>query len=159
MNDASDFTHPTISSAFETIVPMANVRGTTNTPKSKSVINVTASARLPQSHSCAAIISGQVATTIVVAHTIAPRNGRKIQMEDPIKATIKRTASTPRVISRCISVMARVSERPSNLKRQPCLFRHKRRAVAEPVPLPALQSALIFRRAGRFSPVIIVSIL
>jgi hypothetical protein len=114
LNDASDFTHTTISSTFETIVPMANVRGTTNTHKSKSVINVTASARLPQSRACAAIMSGHVATTIVVAHTIAPRNGRKIQMEDPIRATIKRTASTPRVISRCISVMARVSERPSN---------------------------------------------
>src|SRR6266550_354477 len=112
LNDASDFTHTTISSTFETIVPMANVRGTTNTHKSKSVINVTASARLPQSHDCAAIMSGHVATTIVVAHTIAPRNGRKIQMEDPIRATIKRTASTPRVISR--SVMARVSERPLN---------------------------------------------
>jgi hypothetical protein len=46
---------------------------------------------------------GQVATTTVVAQTIAPKNGRSIQIEDPIRATIKITASTFLVISRSIS--------------------------------------------------------
>jgi hypothetical protein len=56
-------------------------------------------------------MSGHVATTIVVAQIMAPRNGRKIQIEEPIKATIKSTANTSRVISRCISIMSNLSER------------------------------------------------
>src|SRR5262245_22860011 len=55
-------------------------------------------------------MSGHVATTIVVAQTMAPINGRKIQIDDPIRVTIKRTARTPRVMSRCVSAMSKVSE-------------------------------------------------
>jgi hypothetical protein len=53
---------------------------------------------------------GHVATTMVNAHTVAPINGRMIQIEDPIKATMKSTASTVRVMSRCISTMAKASK-------------------------------------------------
>ena len=49
------------------------------------------------------IIIGQVATTMVAAHTIAPRNGLKIQREEPIRPTMKSTASTPRVMSCAVS--------------------------------------------------------
>ena len=100
LKEPSDFTHSTMSSTFETIVPIAKVSGRTMIHKRKSVITVTASARLPQSHVCKPIIRDQVATTIVAAHTIAPRNGRNIQIEEPIRATMKRTASTTRVMSR-----------------------------------------------------------
>src|SRR6187200_892821 len=75
---ASDFAHPTTSSTLETIVTIAKVNGTTSTPRSRRVIAVTASARLPHSQFCKEIINGQVATTIVPAHTMAARNGRKI---------------------------------------------------------------------------------
>ena len=100
---ASDFAHATTSSTLETIVPIAKVNGTTSTPRSRRVITVTASPRLPHSHFCKEIISGQVATTMVAAHTMAPRNGRKIHIEDPIRATMKSTASTPRAVSCCLS--------------------------------------------------------
>src|SRR5688572_4070757 len=82
---ASDLAHVTTSSTLDTIVPIAKVSGTTSTHRSRSVITATASARLPHSHTCKVIMSGQVATTMVAAHTMAPRNGRKIHMEDPIR--------------------------------------------------------------------------
>ena len=86
-------------------MPIANVSGTTRTHRSKSVITATASERLPHSHACTEIMRGHVATTIVAAHTIAPINGRKIHIEDPISVTMKSTASTPRVMSRWISAI------------------------------------------------------
>jgi hypothetical protein len=63
---------------------------------------------------CTEIITGQGATTIVVAHTMAVRNGRKIQMEEPINATMNSTASTTRVMSRWISAMLNFLHGPSN---------------------------------------------
>ncbi len=91
------------------MVPMARVSGTIRTQSKTSVINVTASARLPPNRPWTEIISGQVATTMVVAQTIAPRNGRKIQIEDPIRVTMKSTASTFRVMSRWISAIPTTS--------------------------------------------------
>src|SRR5215469_130612 len=109
LKEAKSFAQIAISSTFDTIAPTANVNGTTRTQSSKSVITVTAKARLFPNHLCSEIIKGHVATTTVVAQTIAPKNGRSIQIEDPIRATIKRTASTVRVISRSISATEKTS--------------------------------------------------
>jgi len=68
--------HPTaIRSAFDTIVPMANQRGTTRMQRRTTVITATASERRPQSRAWMEIINGQVAVTMVTAQMAAPRNG------------------------------------------------------------------------------------
>jgi hypothetical protein len=51
------------------------------------------------------IINGQVAVTIVTAQMTAPKNGRRIHSEVPIRAPMKSTAKTVRVMSRWIPVM------------------------------------------------------
>ncbi len=60
-----------------------------------SVITATASRRLPQSRAWIARITGQVATTTMVAQMMAGRKGRNIQNEAAIRPPMKRI---PRVI-------------------------------------------------------------
>src|SRR5262245_57120412 len=122
LKSLNDLVHSTISSTFATMVPIAKVNGTTKMHSNRIVINATARARLFKSHACADIMSGQVATTIVVAHTTAPRNGRKIQIEDPINATMNKTPRTPRAMSRWVSAIFKPPL--SHLIRRPPPFHH-----------------------------------
>src|ERR1044072_5361461 len=96
--EVRDFVHSTISSTFDTIVPIAKVSGTINTQSKSSVITASAKERLPHNQSWIFVIIGHVATTMVVAQTSAPRNGKRIQIEAPMRLTIKSTASTLRGI-------------------------------------------------------------
>ena len=59
---------------------MANENGTTNIANKRRVIPVTASHRRPCIQPWSLSRNGQVATTIIVAHTIAVRNGKRIQI-------------------------------------------------------------------------------
>ncbi len=69
-------------------------------------MTVTASHRRPSSQRWSIKSMGQVATTIMVAHTTALRNGRRIQTEAAIKANRNTTASVSRVSSNCRSAKA-----------------------------------------------------
>ena len=103
----SDLAQLAISSALATIVPIAAENGATKTSSSATIIAVTASQRLPQSRACAATISGQVDTTIIVAQMVAARNGRRIQNVAKIIPPRNSTARTMRARSSRGGVMAR----------------------------------------------------
>ena len=112
-NDRRFVAQATISLALATIVPMASDNGSTSTSSSAPVIAATASFRLPHSHACSRRITGHVATTIINAQTIAPRNGRRIQIVSAISTTMMRTPSVApgRSVERraaCVSVMVNV---------------------------------------------------
>src|ERR1700747_3640428 len=83
-----DWAHEASLSAFLRIVMTASERGTTKTSRSTMVMTMTASARLFQSRAWILSISGQVATTIMVAQTAAGRNGCRIQNEAAASPTI-----------------------------------------------------------------------
>jgi len=87
------------------MVAMASDSGTTSTSNRRSVITNTASDRFPHSRAWMPSITGQVATTTMVAQITAGRNGRNIRNEAAIRPPMKRT---PRVIwarSRCCGFM------------------------------------------------------
>ena len=64
-----------------------------------TVMTATARPRLPQSRAWTARSAGQVATTIMVAQTVASRKGRSTQKLAAIKPPIATTASRIRVRS------------------------------------------------------------
>ena len=97
---AMDFSRTTISSAFDTIVPMASARGTTKTSSRITVIAATASALRCHRRAWSQSMAGHVATTIIVAHIAAARNGRRIQSEATISAPRKIAPRSVRVSSR-----------------------------------------------------------
>jgi len=70
---------------------MAMATGTISTKSSSTDIAVTAAQRRPPRWRCIQRISGQVATTIMIAQMIAPRNGCRIQrlaaMSPPVNST------------------------------------------------------------------------
>ena len=78
---------------------IANVSGTTSTSSIAPVISATASPRR-RTRRCTASSTGHVATTIIAAHTVDSRNGRRIQNDAAISIAINATASTVRVRSR-----------------------------------------------------------
>ena len=82
------------------MVPIAADSGTTSTSSRTTDITVTASQRRPPAQRCTLISSGQVATTIMIAQMIAPRNGRRIHSEAAISPPITITVSRMRVSSR-----------------------------------------------------------
>src|SRR5688500_9048998 len=88
------------SSTLVTTVAIAAESGTTSTSSRTTDITVTASQRRPPLRRCAHSIIGQVATTIIVAQMIAPRNGCRIQNEAAISPPMNSTVSTMRVSSR-----------------------------------------------------------
>jgi hypothetical protein len=77
------------------MVAMASDSGTTSASSRMSVITNTASARFPHSRAWMPSITGQVATTTMVAQITAGRNGLNIQNEAAIRPPMKRT---PRLI-------------------------------------------------------------
>ena len=89
----------TISSAFWISVAMASVTGTTNSSSSITVITTTAGSLRCHRRACRRSISGQVATTIVVAQMPAPMNGRKTQNAARIKPAMNSTPSVVRARS------------------------------------------------------------
>lgn len=68
-------------------------------------ITVTASARLPWRVGWTRSVSGQVATTIIVAQTVASKNGRSTQKLPAINPPIASTARMVRERSRGMSTM------------------------------------------------------
>ena len=82
------------------------------------VMTMTASARLFQSRAWILSISGQVATTIMVAQTAAGRNGCRIQNEAAVSPTIRKTAKVVRVRS-CL--MSPIVHRPVSASKEPLL--------------------------------------
>src|SRR5262245_36622755 len=78
-SDLSDCAHSTISSRWLTSVPIASENGTANTNRIDKVIRVTATHRRPHKKASTFSINGQAATAIIVAQSIAGRNGRRIQ--------------------------------------------------------------------------------
>ena len=75
-------------------------------------MTVTATQRRPPARRCTLIMSGQVATTIMIAQMIAPRNGRRIQSEAAISPPITITVSRMRVSSRPWSSATRRGRQP-----------------------------------------------
>jgi hypothetical protein len=100
---AAPLIHPTIWSAWLTIVPTEREKGMIKTSSRARVIMTTAGERLPPNHRWKRSMTGQVATTIMVAQIIARRKGRMIQNTAVSRTPMKRM---PRVIP----VMSR--ERP-----------------------------------------------
>src|ERR1700752_859572 len=86
----------TTSSARSTTATTAMVTGAARTASMSSVITVTARTRLPHRRACTTRSAGQVATTTIVAHTTAGRNGRRIQKLAAIKPPIATTARSMR---------------------------------------------------------------
>ncbi len=76
----------TISSEYSTIVLTAVQNGSTNTSSMATVITATAGRRRRPKAASIFSISGQVATTIIVAQMTGTRNGRMIQMDAAIMA-------------------------------------------------------------------------
>jgi hypothetical protein len=98
-NVAKFLAQTAISSRLDTIAAMAKLSGTTKTQSNSRLITTTAKLRLFYNTACSEIMKDHVATITVVAQTIAPRNGRKIRIVDPIRARINKTASTLRAMS------------------------------------------------------------
>ena len=88
-----------MTSTLTKMVPMASTSGTTNSSSSASDITSTATQRLPPAQACTRSISGQVATTTIVAQMVGPRKGRRIHSEPPISSPMKSTAKVVRVRS------------------------------------------------------------
>jgi hypothetical protein len=88
-----------IISAWVTIALSPMVRGTMKTRSRTAVIVSTASQRRFQSFVCTRSITGQVATTIVVAHSRANRKGLRIQIESAMRPPMNSTAKTMRAMS------------------------------------------------------------
>ena len=82
-NVAKFLAQTAISSRLDTIAAMAKLSGTTKTQSNSRLITTPAKLRLFHNTACSEIMKGHVATTTVVAQTIAPRNGRKIRIVDP----------------------------------------------------------------------------
>src|SRR5215813_1072685 len=78
LTEARDAAPSTIRSKLSAIVVIASQKGTTNTNMSAKVMTVTARLRRFHSRRCTRSMIGQVATTSVVAHMSAGRNGRNI---------------------------------------------------------------------------------
>jgi len=95
------------------IVPIAAENGATKTSSSAAVMTVVASQRLPHKRDWSPRRTGHVVTTIIVDHTIAARNGRRIQIEAAIRPAMMRIARTVRVRScgRSFSMIASRSVR------------------------------------------------
>src|SRR5262245_4665112 len=104
---AADLAQSAMTSTWSTIVPIVSNRGTTRTESNTSVITVTASARFPQRRASTVAMTGHVDTTMVAAHTIAPINGIRIHIDDPINVKIKITFSSTRVMSGFGSAMGK----------------------------------------------------
>jgi hypothetical protein len=86
------------------MVSIASHSGRTNSNSMASVISATAGARRLPKRTSAALSSGQVATTIIVAHTVAARNGRNTHRLRAIRATMKSIASVFLARSRRMSI-------------------------------------------------------
>ena len=102
----SDATHCGISSRLVASVTTATSSGTTRNITRMTHIAATARLRLPASRRCMPIISGHVATTIIVAQTIARMNGRMIHSAATIISSSASTPSTVRGRSRSVVGMA-----------------------------------------------------
>jgi hypothetical protein len=89
-----------MSSACSAIVPTARANGKASTRRIASVITTTASQRRPPTRDCTARIKGQVATTIIPAHTIAARNGWSTHSDARIRTPMTSTPSVMRARSR-----------------------------------------------------------
>src|SRR5262249_36014826 len=96
---------PRILSKFSVIVVMASQNGMIKTSSSARVITATANPRRFHSRCWTRSISGQVATTSVVAQMIAGTNGRNIQTHAAIQTGTKRTAKVVRVRSPRTSIL------------------------------------------------------
>src|SRR5258706_5654614 len=94
-----DLNHPTISSDRSRMVNTAKQTGTIKTRSNRMVITSTASQRLPQSRDCSLRKKGQVAMTIMAAHSSDERNGRITQKQAAIRMQMNSTASVVRVRS------------------------------------------------------------
>jgi translocation and assembly module TamA len=87
-------------SALPTMVAMASTSGTTNSSSSSSVMAVTASQRRPPVAACTRSISGQVATTTIVAQMAGPRKGRNTHSDTPNSSPMNSTPKVTRARSR-----------------------------------------------------------
>ena len=76
------------------------VSGATSRKSIASVMTITASHRRPPAAFWTFSISGQVATTIIVAQIRAPRNGCRIHRLETIISPMNSTTSTMRATSR-----------------------------------------------------------
>src|SRR5664279_5617440 len=93
---------------------MATQNGSTNTSSIATVITMIVGVRRPPSLRCSDNIGDQVATTIIVAHMSATRNGRMIQNDAAMSPHIDSTASVVRVTSLCM-----IGSREGGWKHQP----------------------------------------
>ena len=95
----NDLNHPTISSVWSRMVRTAKQIGTIKTSSNRTVITRMASQRLPQSRVCSLRKYGQVAMTIMAAHSSDERNGCMTQKHAAIRMPMNSTASVVRVRS------------------------------------------------------------
>jgi len=100
LNDVMAFTQLTIRSKFCESVAIASQNGATKTSSSAVVMTTTASQRRCHSCCCTRSITGQVATTRVVAQIVAGKNGQTIQTEAAISPVTNRIARIIRTRSR-----------------------------------------------------------
>ena len=99
VNAASDLLKSAMSPTLSTMVETASDKGTMMTSRSRTVITVTASQRLPRRRAWSPSRAGHVVTTIMVAQRMATRKGRRIQKLAAMSVPIKSTASVVRVTS------------------------------------------------------------
>ncbi len=99
LNDAIALAQPTMRSKFWVIVATASQNGPIKTSSRARVMTVTASQRRCHSRRCTRSISGQVATTSVVAQIVAGTNGHRIQNEVAISPATNSTARMVRTRS------------------------------------------------------------
>src|SRR5262249_921465 len=118
--------------------------GTTNTSKRAIVMTATAIPRIFHSRRCTCIISGQVATTSVVAQMTAGRNGRNIQKQAPINPATNSTARVVRVRSDRPSIGPRRLAQRSRFSPSPMY--HQLQPVA--VRVAEIDAAVLARAAG-----------
>ena len=148
-SSASDLDQTTMASPCSTTVTTPTATGATTIMSIVTVITATARPRLPQSRAWTARSAGQVATTIMVAQTVASRKGRSTQKLAAIKPPIATTASRIRVRSQDGGAEDPASALiPAIRRRAPC--RAGRRPAARRAgcgPAPARR-----RRAGARSP-------
>src|SRR6185312_17133481 len=77
LNVAKFLAQTAISSRLDTIAAMAKLSGTTKTQSNSRLITTTAKLRLFHNTACSEIMKGHVATTTLVAQTIAPRSAAR----------------------------------------------------------------------------------
>ena len=101
---SNDRLRSVMASALVTMAPMASMKGRMSTSSRAAVITATARDRRFQRRACSFSSTGQVAMATVVAHRVAGKNGRRIQIDSASSVPMNSTERTMRGRSRGVSI-------------------------------------------------------